>query len=421
MTDDTQKVFEDFAPGGGACDLFDKPARLADYFASHAYAQSYGAALGAGLAGPAVARSEMTDADGTRRSMLMLGSNSYLNLTVHPDVTAASAAACEKYGYGTGAVSLYAGSTDLHRRLERAIAEFHGAEDAIVFPCGYSSNVGIISALCGPGDVVVNDAANHASIFDGCRLSGAEIKVYLHNNMKHLEKVLRAIPPGKKGRLVVTDGVFSMGGDLAPLDEVCALAARYGARVMVDDAHGLGIVGPTGRGTAEKYGVMDKVDLKAGVLSKSPGGLGGYCASTAAVVRYLRFYARTYFFSTSFPAPVAAGLLEVFRLFSQDKAGRAELWANVAALRDGLRALGFETGPTESAIIPLIVGDELKLVALCNELRARGIYTNVVTYPAVRRKECRLRLCAMKSHTPEDISRALSVFAELGRKHGLIK
>jgi len=326
-----------------------------------------------------------------------------------------------KYGYGTGAVSLYAGTTDLHKRLERAIAEFYGAEDAILFPCGYSANVGIISALCGPGDVVINDAANHASIFDGCRLSGADIKVYLHNNMRHLEKTLRALPEAKKGRLIITDGVFSMAGDLAPLGEIVALAARYGARVMVDDAHGLGIVGPTGRGTAEQCGVAGKIDLSAGVLSKSPGGLGGYCAGSAAVVQYLRFYARTYFFSTSLPAPVAAGLLEVFRLFTEDKAGRAQLWRNIDALRSGLQALGFDTGSSGSAVIPVIVGDELRLVALCNDLRERGVYTNIVTYPAVRRKECRLRLCVMSTLTPEDIARILALFAELGRKHGVIK
>ncbi|MDD2804333.1 MAG: aminotransferase class I/II-fold pyridoxal phosphate-dependent enzyme [Elusimicrobiales bacterium] len=415
-----QKVFEDFIGGGGA-DLFDKAGELDAYFKGHSYAQSYGSALGVQLLGAASRNPELLEADGRRHEALMLGSNSYLGLTTHPDVVAASKAACDKYGYGTGAVSLYAGTTDLHKRLERAIADFYGAEDAILFPCGYSANVGIVSALCGPGDVVINDSANHASIFDGCRLSGADIKVYLHNNMRHLEKTLRALPPERKGRLIITDGVFSMAGDLAPLDEITALAARYGARVMVDDAHGLGVVGPSGRGTAEKYGVMDKVDLSAGVLSKSPGGLGGYCAGKAAVIQYLRFYARTYFFSTSLPAPVAAGLLEVFRLFREDKAGRARLWENIAALRSGLQALGFDTGRTESAIIPVIVGDELKLVAFCNDLRERGVYTNIVTYPAVRRKECRLRLCAMSEHTADDISRILSVFGELGRRHGVIK
>jgi 8-amino-7-oxononanoate synthase len=416
-----QKVFEDFIGAGGGADLFDKAGDLDAYFKGHSYAQSYGSALGVQLLGAASRSPQLMEADGRRHEALMLGSNSYLGLTTHPAVVAASKAACDKYGYGTGAVSLYAGTTDLHKRLERAIADFYGAEDAILFPCGYSANIGIISALCGPGDAVINDSANHASIFDGCRLSGADIKVYLHNNMRHLEKILRALPEAQKGRLIITDGVFSMAGDLAPLDEITALAARYGARVMVDDAHGLGIVGPTGRGTAEKFGVMDKVDLSAGVLSKSPGGLGGYCAGSAAVVQYLRYYARTYFFSTSLPAPVAAGLLEVFRLFGEDKAGRAQLWRNIDALRSGLQALGFDTGDTQSAVIPVIVGDELKLVAFCNDLRERGVYTNIVTYPAVRRKECRLRLCVMSTLTPEDIARILSLFGELGRKHGVIK
>lgn len=421
MTQETgQKVFEDFIGAGGAADIFDKARELDGYFRGHSYAQNYGRALGVKMLGAAARKPEILEADGRRHEALMLGSNSYLNLTTHPAVTAAAKAAIDKYGYGSGAVSLYAGTTDLHRELERAIAEFHGAEDALLFPCGYSANVGIISALCGPGDVVINDAANHASIFDGCRLSGADIKVYLHNNLRHLEKTLRALPAGQKGRLIVTDGVFSMAGDLAPLSEIAALAARYGARLMVDDAHGLGIVGPTGRGTAEKFGVADKVDLHAGMLSKSPGGLGGYCAGKAAVVQYLRFYARTYFFSTSMPPPVAAGLLEIFRLFKQDRAGRAQLWQNIAALLSGLKALGFDTGKTESAIIPVIVGDELKLVAFCNDLREHGVYTNIVTYPAVRRKECRLRLCAMSSLTPEDIARVLAVFGELGRKHGII-
>lgn len=418
--DKSQKVFEDFAGAGGRADIFGKALELDSYFKEHQYPQDYGKALGIRMLGPAARKPEIMEADGRRHAAIMLGSNSYLDLTTHPAVVAASKAACDKYGYGTGAVSLYAGTSGLHKELERRIAEFHGAEDAILFPCGYSSNVGIISALCGPGDVVLNDAANHASVFDGCRLSGAEIKVYLHNNMKHLEKLLQRLPESQKGRLIITDGVFSMAGDLAPLDEIVKLAKRYGARLMVDDAHGLGIVGPTGRGTAEKFGVTGKVDLCAGVLSKSPGGLGGYCAGTAAVVRYLRFYARTYFFSTSLPAPVVAGLIEVFKLFKEDKAGRDRLWHNIEALLGGLKALGFNTGQTESAIIPVIIGDELKLVAFCNDLRDNGIYTNIVTYPAVRRKECRLRLCVMNSLTAEDISRVLAVFAKLGRKHKLI-
>jgi glycine C-acetyltransferase len=415
-----QKVFEDFIGAGGRADIFEKVFELDSCFKRSRYPRDYGKALGVRVLGRSSRVTSIREYDGRKHEVIMLGSNSYLNLAAHPAVVEASKAACDKYGYGTGAVSLYAGTSDLHKRLEGLIADFHGAQDAILFPSGYSANIGIISALCGPGDVIINDSGNHASIFDGARLSGAEMKVYLHGNMKHLEKIMRRLPDTQKGRLIVTDGVFSMAGDLAPLDELTGLARRYGARVMVDDAHGLGIVGPSGRGTAEKFGVMDKIDVCAGMLSKSPGGMGGYCAGNAALVQYLRFYARTYFFSTSLPVPVVAGLIEVFKLLKEDKAGRDKLWRNIEALLGGLKALGFNTGETDSAIIPIIVGDELKLVAFCNDLRDSGIYTNIVTYPAVRRKECRLRLCVMNSLTAKDISRVTAVFTRLGRKHKII-
>ena len=180
-------------------------------------------------------------------------------------------------------------------------------EDAIVFPSGYGTNIGVVSALCGKGDVIINDSANHASIFDGCALSGAEIKVFPHGNMEYLEKILSRLDSANSGRLIITDGVFSMSGETAKLDEIFSLAKRYNAAVMVDDAHGLGIVVPTGKGTAEKYGLLGKIDLNVGMLSKSPAGLGGYCAASKEIVQYLRLYARTYFFSTALPAPTAGG------------------------------------------------------------------------------------------------------------------
>jgi glycine C-acetyltransferase len=319
-----------------------------------------------------------------------------------------------------GAVSLYAGTTALHRELEQLIAEFYGTEDAMLFPCGYTGNVGILSALCGPGDVIVNDSANHASIFDGCRLSGADIKLYPHRNTRILERTLERLPAERKGRLVVTDGVFSMDGDVAPLAEIVELAARHGARVMIDEAHAVGVVGATGRGTAEHCGCSGRVDITYGTLSKAPGSVGGYCAGTAALVRYLRLYARTYFFSTSLPPPVVAGLIEVFKLFREDAAGRRQLWDNIRALRGGLAALGFDTGDTVSGIIPVIIGDETRLAEFHNDLRAHGVFTNIVSYPAVRRRDCRLRVSVMSSLTPADIDYALGQFAALGRKHGVI-
>jgi glycine C-acetyltransferase len=416
--DKPSKHFEDFVPKDGKVDIFHKVREL-DEFLHHA-TPGYLDGLGLQIMGPVTDRVPVREHDGEAHEVIMMGSNSYLSLTTHPRVVAACKAACDEYGYGMGAVSLYAGTCPLHRQLEELIARFYGTEDAIIFPCGYSGNVGVISALCGPGDVIVNDSANHASIFDGGRLSGAEIKVYLHRNMQHLEKVLKRLPAEQQGRLIATDGVFSMDGDVAPLDRIVELAARYNARIMIDEAHAVGVVGPTGRGTPEKFGCTDKIDIVYGTLSKTPAGIGGYCAGSAALVRYLRYYARTYFFSTSIPAPIVAGLIEIFKLMLEDAAGREQLWENVRYMLGGLKTLGFNTGDTESAIIPVIVGDEEKLAQFHNDLRRQGVFTNVVTYPAVRRKECRLRVSIMSSLTKEEMDTALRVFAELGRKYALI-
>lgn len=410
--------FEDFVPRDGRVDILQKVEALDDYLREGA--PEYLEGLGLQLLGPAAHVTRVRDPRRGERDTIMLGSNSYLALTTHPAVVAAAQQACARYGYGMGAVSLYAGTTDLHRELECLIARLYGAEDAVLFPCGYSGNVGVLSALCGPGDVVINDAANHASIFDGCRLSGAEIKVYLHRSMAHLERILKRLPAERKGRLIITDGVFSMDGDLAPLAEIVALADQYGARVMLDEAHALGVVGARGRGTAEHFGCEGRVAVTCGTLSKTPGAVGGYCAGSRGLVQYLRYYARTYFFSTSIPAPIVAGLIEVFKLLLADQAGRETLWRNVRHLQAGLASLGFDTGDTESAIIPIMVGDETKLARFHNDLLDQGVFTNLVTYPAVRRKECRLRVSVMNSLTRADMDRALALFRELGRKHGII-
>ena len=364
---------------------------------------------------------DIREKDGNLRHVIMLGSNSYLNLSTHPQVMEGARKALEEFGYGMGAVSNYAGITDIHKELEKRIADFYGAEDAIVFPSGYGANVGIVSALCGKNDVIINDAANHASIFDGCVLSGAKIKVFPHRDMKGLERILSRIPAEKTGRLIITDGVFSMDGDMAPLDEIVKLAKKYNARVMVDDAHGVGIVGATGRGTAEYFNVMDKIDLHVGMLSKGPGGLGGYCASSKKVVQYLRLYARSYFFSTALPASVAGGLNEVFKLLETDNAGRKKLLGNTEYLKSKLLEKGFDIGHSQSAVVPVMVYNEPILFEMYDKLRKRGVYVNIVTYPAVRRKECRLRLCTMKDLSFEQIDKAVEIIAELGREYGLIK
>lgn len=411
--------FESFVETLPGENLFDKAERLDDLLTSGVLTGCE--SLGMVTMNKVQPDSKVREKDGSIHDIIMLGSNSYLNLSTHPEVMQAAREALEKFGYGMGAVSNYLGITDIHKELEARIAKFYGTEDAIVFPSGYGANVGIISALCGKNDIIINDAANHASIFDGCALSGAEIKVYPHRDMKGLERVLSRIPEEKTGRLIITDGVFSMDGDIAPLDEIVKLAEKYNCRIMIDDAHGVGIVGPTGKGAAEHYGVMDKIDLNVGMLSKGPGGLGGYCAASKKIVQYLRIYARTYFFSTALPASVAAGLNEVFRLFIEDKAGRKELLEKTEYLKKKLVDAGFDISHTQSAVVPVMIYDEPILFKMCQELRQRGVYVNVVTYPAVRRKECRLRLCTMKDLTFEQIDKAVEIMAELGKKYGVIK
>ena len=410
-----KKRFEDFTNLEGV-DIFDKARVLNEYL--HESPESMLDGLGLAVTGSA--KPQMSLLDGTsEHEVIMLGSNSYLNLTTRPEVVKAANEACIKYGYGMGAVSLYTGITELHKELETAIANFYGVEDAIVFPSGYGTNVGVISAICGAKDIIINDSANHASIFDGSVLSGAELKIFPHRNMKRLEQVLCRLDK-EKGKLIITDGVFSMHGDIAPLDEIVRLADKYNARVMVDDAHGVGIVGPTGRGTAEKFGVTDKIDLHVGMLSKAPGGLGGYCAASKEVVQYLRLYCRSYFFSTALPAPTVAGLIEVFKLLSGDKAGRKRLWENIIYLKNCLQKEGFDTGESESGIIPIIVGDEERLAWFHRELVENGVYTNIVTYPAVRRKEARVRLCVMSTLSLEQMDKALEIIIKAGEKCGVI-
>jgi glycine C-acetyltransferase len=410
--------FEDFLPDGGKRDIFDKLDRLDRFLRS----ENHDGVGGLGVMNLSGANpvSNLSGFGSEAQPVLMLGSNSYLNLTTHPQVIAAARAALNKYGYGAGAVSLFAGVTDLERELEEAIARFYRTESSILFPSGYGSNVGVISALCGPGDVVINDAANHASIMDGCVLSRAEIKVYPHNNIEGLERVLRRLPESQAGRLIITDGVFSMHGDLAPLDRIVALAKRYGARVMVDDAHGIGIVGPSGRGTAEAFGVLPDIDIHVAMLSKAPGGLGGFAAGRRELIQYLRLYARTYFFSTALPASICAGLIEVFKLFESDQAGRAQLLERVAQLKALLLKAGFRIGDSASGIVPLLVGDEDLLYAFQRRLFEKGVYANTVTYPAVRRRECRIRFCVMGTLTAEEIERAAAIITEAGRELGLL-
>ncbi len=410
--------FENFIHTKPKEDLFDKTKRVDKILKSGILTGNE--ALGMISLNKLSSSVKLREKDGFCHDVIMLGSNSYLNVANNPRVVAAAKKALEKFGVGMGAVSNYAGICDLHKTLEEKIAKFYNTEDAIVFPSGYGTNIGVISALCNCEDIIINDSANHASIFDGCQLSGAKIKVFPHGSMRYLERILDKIPDEVTGRLIITDGVFSMDGDIAHLDKITNLAQKYNCRVMVDDAHGIGIVGKTGRGSAQHYNVSDKIDLNVGMLSKGPGALGGYCAAKREIIQYLRLYARTYFFSTALPASVAGGLIEVFNLFESDSAGRKELMDKTKYLKDKLSRAGFELGSSQSAIIPVMIYDEKKLFKLYQELRMEGVYVNIVTYPAVRRKECRLRLCVMKDLTYKQLDSAAALIIKKGREYEII-
>lgn len=356
---------------------------------------------------------------GEVRDMLMFGSNSFLNLNFHPRVLDAARKAQERFGSGAGSPPLYSGTTELHEELEEELASFCGTESALIFPAGYSGNLGVLSGLCRPGDAVFCDSANHASLFDGARLSGAAIIPYLHLDPRHLERVLkRSTTPGK---LIVTDGVFSMEGSLAPVDELVALKEKYNALLMVDDAHGFWVTGPQGKGTAAHFGVRDKVDLHYGTFSKALGSTGGFCAASKELVTYLRYYARSTFFSSALPVGAVAEVLESIRICREEPWHLERLISNRDFFQSELEKRGFDTFNSRSAIIPVLVGDEEKLGKFQNALFAEGIFSNIGTTPAVNASKCRLRLNVMATHTFDQLEHAVSIIGKWGKALEIVK
>ena len=358
--------------------------------------------------------------DGSEQHMIMLGSNSFLGINSHPRIIEAVRKSYDKYGYGAGSPPLYSGQTQIHVELEEKLADFLGAEKALVFPSGYSGNLGVISGLCRENDVVICDSANHASLFDGAVLSGAKVKCYLHLSMRHLEKTLKSLPDSCTGRLIISDGVFSMEGSLAPVAEVCELAERYGARVMIDDAHGFFVVGPNGRGTAAAFDCAEKVDIHYGTFSKALGAVGGFCAGSAAMIEYLKYYARSYFFSSALPASIATGVLETIKLLEDEPQIVENLWSNVNFFKNSLNQIGFNTMNSRSAIVPILVGDPDALGRFQSDLFDAGVFTNIGTTPAVSAKSCRLRLNVMANHTQQNLVQAIELLEKYGKKYGII-
>jgi 8-amino-7-oxononanoate synthase len=365
-----------------------------------------------------VTNHRVTMADG--RDMVMLASYSYLGLIGHPRIGAAAKAAVDDYGSGAGGVRLLTGTTDLHERLEARIARFAKREDACVYSSGYVTNVAIVTALTGPGDLILMDKLDHASIVDGALLSGAKWKTYRHNDMAHLEKLVSEAAGEYATVLVVADSVFSMDGDIMDLPATRALCDRYGARLMVDEAHSIGALGATGHGIEEHFGMYGSIDIKMGTLSKSVPSIGGYCAGDAVLVDYLRHYSRPFIFSAALPPASTAAALEAFDVIEDEPWRVTKLHEQSAKYAAGLQAQGWDTMSSSTCVVPVMVGDEAKTMDLTRMLFDRGIFVCPIVHPAVPRGTDRLRTCLMATHTDEDIAQALSAFAESGRTLGLI-
>lgn len=359
--------------------------------------------------------------DGRIKEMFMLGSNSFLNLNYHPRLKEATIKATEKYGVGGGSPPLYSGQTDIHDELEEEIARFTGKEAALVFSAGYSGNVGVLSGILRPGNIVYEDASNHASLFDGAKLSGAEIVPFLHLKPSHLELQLKKTPASHLGRLIVTDGVFSMEGSLAPVDELVRLKKQYGTLLMVDDSHGFWAIGEKGRGTASIFGMMDQVDIHYGTFSKALGNVGGFCAASREIVDYLRLYARSNFFSSAIPAVTVATILESIRIVDEEPEHLANLKRNRDFFQARLEECGFDTMNSRSAIVPILIGDEEKLGPIQMEMYENGIFSNIGSTPAVASRKCRLRLNCMATHTLDQLDWAVKTIQKIAKKYGVPK
>jgi len=353
------------------------------------------------------------------RKLVMVGSNNYLGLTTHPKVRQAAIEAIERYGTSCTGSRFLNGTLALHHELERNLAKFLGQQAALCFSTGYQTNLGTISALVGKGDVAITDKDDHASIIDGCAFSQGTMKRFRHNDLDHLKSVLESVKSAN-GVLVIVDGVYSMGGDIAPLPGIVELCKRYGARLMVDDAHSLGVLGH-GRGTPAHFGLEDEVDLVMGTFSKSFASLGGVIAGNADVIYYIQHYARPMIFSASMPPSNVAAVLAALDVMQTEPEWVERLWVNAYYMLDGFKRLGFDTGPSESPIIPIIVGDEFRTVGLWLGLFEEGIYTNPVLSPGVAPGTERLRTSYMATHTREHLDQVLQGFELVGKRTGIIQ
>ena len=354
------------------------------------------------------------------RRMIMIGSNNYLGLTQHPHVIESAQKAIAKYGSGCTGSRFLNGTLDLHTELENRLARFMQTEAALVFSTGFQTNLGVISTIAGRDDIIFADRSNHASIVDGCRLSFARVLKYRHNDFDHLEKLLQN-HDDDAGKLIVTDGVFSMEGDIVDLPKIVELARKYNARVMVDDAHSIGVLGKHGRGTAEHYGLSPKdVDLVMGTFSKSFASLGGFIAGDAYVIDYIKHHARALIFSASMPPGSVAAVIAALDVIESEPELLEKLWRNVNKMKEGFDEMGFNTGNSRTPIIPILIGDEMATFEFWRKLYENGIFTNPAIAPAVPPGHGLIRTSYMATHTDDILDHVLEVFYKLGKEFGLI-
>ena len=349
-----------------------------------------------------------------------LSSNNYLGLTTHPKLREKALEAVRELGVGSGSVRSIAGTMDIHMELERRLAAFKRTEAVVVFQSGFAANAGTVAAVLSKEDVVISDELNHASIIDGSRLSRATIKVFPHKDVDAARKIVKELPAGQR-KLLITDGVFSMDGDLGSLPDLCALAEEYGCIMMVDDAHASGVFGANGRGTIDHFGMHGRVDIQVGTLSKAIGALGGYVAGSNALIDFLYHRARPFLFSTSHPPSVAATCIAALDILENEPQIIERLWDNTRFFKAGLAKLGLNTGLSESPITPVIAGEGSLAMKLSDRLFAEGVFAQGIAFPTVARDKARVRTIVTAAHTKDELEFALEKFEKVGKELGLVK
>jgi glycine C-acetyltransferase len=362
--------------------------------------------------------------DGKR--VINLASNNYLGLTTHPKLREAAVAAIKKYGVGSGAVRTVSGTMSIHMELEEKIARFKNTEACVVFQSGFAANAGTVSAILGKDDFIISDELNHASIIDGARLSRAKIKVFRHKDAAHAEELLKEVANEPGHKLIITDGVFSMDGDIGPLPALCDVAEKYGAIMMVDDAHSSGVLGRNGRGTIDHHKVHGRVDVQVGTLSKAIGALGGYVCGSKDLIDFLYHRARPFLFSTSHPPSVAASCIAAFDVLEREPQLMDQLWANTRFFKKELGLLGFNIGgintpASETPITPIIIGDGKLTMDFSRELFNEGVFVPGIAFPTVAEGKARLRTIMSAAHTQDQLSRALEILKKVGARMGIIR